>query len=205
MTRNTMKTLGLISLLALNACDEDTASPRPGADSGTPDGGRDISTPRDAGGRDGGAPAATASDTKLTADAVAKLKSCKLYVPGDEDEVIADEYDRCATRCLLDQSCANLEELRCSDFPNLQNPLFACVAKCPEHPKDGFACSDGSKQPYLAVCDGAEDCDDGEDEQDCPVYTCKDGTEIPLAAPTCDGWEDCEDGSDEADCGNICE
>ena len=68
------------------------------------------------------------------------------------------------------------------------------------------------------VCDGIPHCDDGEDEDGCPVtdyvidttagvansssecgFSCADGTGCLAIEAQCDGIEDCADGSDEGE------
>lgn len=83
------------------------------------------------------------------------------------------------------KSCIEEGELNC-----LNNQCFV--------DPQTFTCGDGTELSRELVCDGNEDCFDGEDERaDCsPPYTCNDGSSI-LAAWLCDGTADCADGDDE--------
>ncbi len=156
--------------------------------------------------KDGSADDQTAGDTQLVNQATAKFKECDLFIPGvdDKDTAIEDDYDRCAAECVIASSCDELEDLRCSDQPDFENPLLACVFQCPEAPADGYACVDGAKIPHAALCDGEQNCADGADEQDCQGYECADGEKLELESVECDGFEDCADGSDEAECAGVC-
>ncbi len=148
-----------------------------------------------------------AADKKLAEDLVAKEKECKLYAgPASNpvNDTIQDEYDRCLGKCLLDAPCAALKEVACTDTRDETESLTLCVEKCPESPKDGFACADGTPIPHSFACDGSPDCEGGEDEEDCKGHTCQDGQRLTNDEAKCDLYEDCEDGSDEADCPNIC-
>ncbi|XP_059575569.1 CD320 antigen isoform X3 [Alligator mississippiensis] len=82
-------------------------------------------------------------------------------------------------------------------------------APCPEHE---FRCAPGDYCfPRTFLCDGHDDCEHGEDEQDCAAPTaeappcgagefrCVQGGCVPLQQ-TCDGERDCTDGSDESTC-----
>lgn len=148
----------------------------------------------------------TGGDTQLVNQATAKFKECDLFVPDvdDQDSTIEDDYDRCAAKCVIAASCDELKDLRCSEQPDFENPLLACVFECPESPADGYACSDGAKIPHAALCDGDEDCADGADEKDCKGHVCADGEKLELESVACDGFADCADGSDEAECAGVC-
>uniref|UniRef100_A0A0N4ZHD7 EGF-like domain-containing protein n=1 Tax=Parastrongyloides trichosuri TaxID=131310 RepID=A0A0N4ZHD7_PARTI len=68
--------------------------------------------------------------------------------------------------------------------------------------------------PKKFHCDGHVDCENGEDEENCPVYECHNGSfkcsqyhnDISTCVPNswkCDGTQDCTDGSDEKNCSSI--
>ncbi len=67
-----------------------------------------------------------------------------------------------------------------------------------------FECYDGTTVEDDAVCDGVEDCPDGEDESELlcdpalPPFICDDGAVIEWDA-VCDDTEDCVGGEDETD------
>lgn len=76
----------------------------------------------------------------------------------------------------------------------------------------GFVCDDGTDIDDFFLCDGSDDCWNGEDELDCefgpdeePPFTCDDGGTTSVDY-VCDGEEDCLDGSDEHNCdgGFVC-
>jgi hypothetical protein len=65
---------------------------------------------------------------------------------------------------------------------------------------DRFVCADlSASYPVSYQCDGFNDCTDASDEDACPVFTCVDGTEIPLD-DQCNGFAECADFSDEVGC-----
>ena len=138
-----------------------------------------------------------ASDTRLYAGVRAKLESCGILA-SDAPSLGSpeDALDRCYGRCTLDAAC---EDIAASGCEERDTPFSACLKKCPTAPEDGFACRDGQRIPHLALCDGEEDCRQGEDELDC-VLACADGSDVPGVALECDGTKDCADGSDEEGC-----
>jgi hypothetical protein len=68
-----------------------------------------------------------------------------------------------------------------------------------------FSCFGGGEVPADAVCDGAQDCSDGSDENESlcggsvDLFACGDGESIPQQW-VCDFEADCSNGSDEASC-----
>ncbi len=153
----------------------------------------------------GGADAGDA-DTQLVDDAVAKLKECELYTPPSDprEQSIKDDYDRCAAKCVAEATCPDIKQLMCSDMPNESSTILKCLTACPLLPDDGFACSDASKIAHAALCDGADDCPEGEDETNCGTHKCADGEQLDSSDVKCDSFDDCGDGSDEAGCPNVC-
>ena len=107
------------------------------------------------------------------------IAALPLYAPSD-----------CYENCLAAASCNSLEEAICRTETEL---LRTCDARC------AFACAEGSLLGIERVCDGNEDCEGGDDERGCLMFTCGDGREI-LSTYRCDGGRQCGDGSDEVDC-----
>lgn len=197
MTARLHGLLGLgLGLLVVACGDGDDDDSPGGTDAGSGDAG---TASGDAG---------TRSDSQLATDTTAKLMQCNAYdgPPRDpSDEKIEDEFDRCAARCVIEASCASLTEFLCSEQePSASNPALLCFKKCPQHPSDGYACSNGTKIPKSSQCDGFADCEDGADENGCGTYRCKDGEEIDDTHVECDGFDDCIDASDESGCPAAC-
>ncbi|MET0340978.1 MAG: LDL receptor domain-containing protein [Polyangiales bacterium] len=141
-----------------------------------------------------------AADTALTGQVRDKLTECGLYerVEGQSavGGLIRDEFDRCLAQCHLQSSCDDLFVTICD---GRGSALKTCGAKCSLKPTDGFRCDSGVRIPHVAVCDGEQDCRNGEDEEDC-APTCADGTALASDQLICNGQRDCADGSDEVDC-----
>lgn len=64
----------------------------------------------------------------------------------------------------------------------------------------GTRCADGTEIYVADVCNGIENCTEGEDEARC--FECSSHQKI-RAAEHCDGFVDCRDGSDEAGCSAL--
>ncbi|HFE47619.1 MAG TPA: hypothetical protein ENJ18_19375 [Nannocystis exedens] len=109
---------------------------------------------------------------------------------------------------------ACIESLGCDDPDLLDSCYFGFLdaADCPpavtsakadtEYVCRGaqpFTCGSGEQIPDTWLCDLADDCEDGSDESECPVFICESGDEIP-ADWQCDGAVDCPDGDDEVGC-----
>ncbi|KAL5006766.1 hypothetical protein ScPMuIL_015572 [Solemya velum] len=114
----------------------------------------------------------------------------------------------------------------CSDCGDEENCQFTTPAYGPPTPECNETCADDEMQcsdcmciHQYEICDGLEDCPEGEDENNCPGQP----TEAPRTTPgcnttcseseyqcrdcvcinqeeVCDGYEDCTDGDDEQNC-----
>ncbi|XP_018015857.1 carbohydrate-binding domain-containing protein C2E1P3.05c isoform X1 [Hyalella azteca] len=93
-----------------------------------------------------------------------------------------------------------------------RNPGSYVAPKTGACPSGYYECQDGVCIIDPWVCDGWDDCTNGEDEENCgsttastPAgsclsgYECQDGTCIPNSW-VCDGYEDCPNGEDESIC-----
>jgi len=89
---------------------------------------------------------------------------------------------------------------------------ICCLPEPPTCDKDHFQCMSQDCIPAFWKCDGQEDCEDGSDENGCPVAAHADQgecdeRELKCANNkcidvdwVCDGEDDCGDGTDEKNC-----
>ncbi|XP_050002772.1 low-density lipoprotein receptor-related protein 1-like isoform X2 [Alexandromys fortis] len=85
--------------------------------------------------------------------------------------------------------------------PTVSSPPVLCT-------RSSVPCQDGKGCiPRESLCDGARDCQDGSDEENCSrvchqpgVFQCLDGSRCIEEKDHCDGAQQCPDGSDELGC-----
>jgi hypothetical protein len=140
----------------------------------------------------------------------ARLTECGLISEGHVGPSIHARFympTDCYRECLGEASCEDLEALLCRSSITL---LTRCDREC------AYRCADGSLIGIEDVCDGRQECRDGEDEMGCancasgrdgadcvtPVFHCLDpfGAEYSGSWILCDNTTHCADGSDEANC-----
>ena len=140
----------------------------------------------------GGAPslAGSSEPPELTA-----LRTCGIVDDGRFGVYTPTFEDDCFVRCVVAHStCDELATFSCDGTTRFE---VACDDVCHQD----VACADGYTIPMSDLCNGRDDCDFGEDENDCGAYRfrCEDGTTIDKASE-CDGYDDCGFGEDEAGC-----
>jgi hypothetical protein len=140
------------------------------------------------------------NESSYCGKAISKFQGCRLIpqntaVECDEPE---EDDDRCAAQCFITMSCTELTAALCN--AKLEG-LQRCVEACNQDSSSGNEsdCGNGETYENAARCDGYDDCSNGADETNCPVFNCKNGSTI---APDyqCDGFDDCGDNSDETGC-----
>ncbi|CAH0405251.1 unnamed protein product [Chilo suppressalis] len=114
-------------------------------------------------------------------------------------------YNLCKT---ITDSCEGLipRELSAAFNCNQYSSSNCVAAKSPCYQRE-FQCGDGSCVPRDWICDGAQDCANGEDEAKCVIcepneYRCESGGCIQ-SRWMCDGYSDCPNGEDELP--TVCE
>ncbi len=135
------------------------------------------------------------------------LEGCSLIAEGDEFRCEEPENvsERCDANCMLELGCDTLSSILCDQDEAAFASTSECYGTCIE--QHGFRCEDGSGTISQSwVCDGANHCDDGSDEEGCgeiemlPDFACADGSSTVPGSWQCDNFDDCEDGSDEVGC-----
>ncbi|KAL5007269.1 hypothetical protein ScPMuIL_016075 [Solemya velum] len=174
----------------------------------------------------------TVCDTICDCSDCGDEENCQVTTPAhgpptpECNETCADDEMQCSDCMCIHQYeiCDGLEdcpegedELNCPGQPTeAPRTTSGCNTTCSENE---FQCRDCLCINQEEVCDGYEDCTDGDDEQNCAgqtteapgttsgcnttcsenEYQCRDCVCINLEE-VCDGYEDCTDGDDEQNC-----
>lgn len=124
-----------------------------------------------------------------------------------------DEED-CPGSCILDET-VKIPYITCADgrrYPQAEacsGVIEQCSYNCTKCDGElAFTCSDKKCIPRMLVCDGIDDCSEGEDELDCScgdtnTFECRSASGKAKCIPkakVCDGVWDCLDGKDETNC-----
>ncbi|RCN30147.1 Low-density lipoprotein receptor domain class A [Ancylostoma caninum] len=124
-----------------------------------------------------------------------------------------DEKD-CPGSCLLEQD-EQIPYVKCADgrrYPEAEacsGVIEQCAYNCTKcDPQLAFTCNDKKCVPQMLVCDGIDDCSEGEDERSCSCggpdkFECRSAsgkTKCIAKKKVCDGVWDCMDGKDETNC-----
>lgn len=122
-------------------------------------------------------------------DVAERLRECALLTEGHVQRFGLYAPTECYRDCLAQASCEELEHALCRTDVSL---LVACDRRC------AFECASGALIAVESVCNGIDDCAEGEDELACGSYVCADGEVVE--GRRCDGRASCADRSDEDGC-----
>ena len=115
-----------------------------------------------------------------------------------------EEKVRCNSLSEFDSQISSLESPSCDSFMGrnvlCEIPSIPILDTCPDN---HIRCSNGKCISDVYVCNGEQNCVNGEDENDCSCsdksFRCSNNKCIDVSL-FCDHMIDCEDGSDESNC-----